>query len=410
MLASSRRLWLLAMALVLTPRLGWCDGKLMPPRDYTGSLEERAQEALIIFHSSQEKGGATEDLILKVGVVGSTRVFAWVIPFPSQPEIAKEDAALFREVFDYVEARRQQLHSGHEGKSKLEGAKPAAEPERVEVLSRKTVGSYDTAVVRENVAGALNEWLKKEGFQTLPDADEVIAFYRKKGYVFACMKVSDAEIAKDQPVDLHPLRFTFKPGGRDGIYYPMKMTGLQKDRFDVNLCVFYGAWLNDKLSKFGYVHRGFSLHYRDWDSPACKPNAGKAYSAPQEDPFLRDQASRLPTLTKLIQKLHPGERYYLTNIQAHGLLPKDVREWADDLWLFPYYVERGFVPFDARPGEPASGAWPHEPAKGAEAESPDATASGVSRPQRTLAVVVGASALLVVVGLAVHRVRRRVPR
>jgi hypothetical protein len=334
----------------------WADGKLFSPKDYKGSLEERAQEAILIFHASDTTGEATEDLILKIRLVGNPARFAWVIPFPQEPKIAKEDPKLFEELFGYVEARRASLHKHKAEGMKSAEAKAEARP-GVEVLSRQMVGSYDTAVVRENVAGALNRWLDAEGFQTLPDAEATVAFYRKKGYVFACVKVSAAELDKDKPVDSHPLRFTFKPGGRDGLFYPMKMTGLQKDPFDVNLYVFYGAWLNDEINQYGYTHRGFRLNYRDWDTRDCEPNAGKTWSAPESDPFLRPLASRVPLVTKLFQTLHPGERYYLTNIQAFGLKPDEVRQWADDLWLFPYYVNRRFVPFDARPGGPAAGAW-----------------------------------------------------
>jgi hypothetical protein len=39
------------------------------------------------------------------------------------------------------------------------------------------------------------------------------------------------------------------------------------------------------------------------------------------------------------------------------LKPADVREWKDDLWMFPYYTNRRFVPWDARPGEAGSAAW-----------------------------------------------------
>ncbi len=228
----------------------------------------------------------------------------------------------------------------------------------MEVLSRRTVGSYDVAVVRENQAGALNGWLEAEGYQSLPgDADDVIGFYRRKGYVFACVKVKDAGLGKDGTLDLHPLRFSFRTGGYDGIYFPMKMSGLQSEPFSVNLHVFYHAWINDRINRYGYVHRGFSLYYRDWDSERCEPNAGKTYSAPEHDPFLRDSAHLIPTVTKLFQKLHPGERYYLTNIQAHGLNPADVRQWADDLWLFPYYTRRSMVPYDAQPSGIAAAAW-----------------------------------------------------
>jgi hypothetical protein len=222
------------------------------------------------------------------------------------------------------------------------------------------VGSYDVAVVKENTPGKLNDWLEENGYQPLEDAEDVLSFYREKGYVYACIRVSDTALGQSQgqAVDLHPLRFTFLTGGRDGIYFPMKLTGLQSEPFDVNLYVFYRAWLNDDLNQFGYVHRGFHLYHRDWDTRECVANGGKAYSNPEADPYLRGYESWLKQTTTLMQKLHPGQKFYLTNIQAGGLKPEDVREWADDLWMFPYYTNTRFVPHDARPGEAASASWP----------------------------------------------------
>ena len=196
--------------------------------------------------------------------------------------------------------------------------------------------------------------MKNEGFQQLVDAGETIRFYREKGYVFACMKVADTALSKSGSVELHPLRFTFETGGRDGIYFPMKMTGLQKERFDVNLYVFYKAWLNDHLSGYGYEHRGFERRWRDYDSQQCKANAGKTWSAPQSDPYLKGYTDRILELTKFFQKRHPGARFYLTNIRARGLRPRDVREWDNDLWMFPYYTDPEMVPYDARKGGPAA--------------------------------------------------------
>ncbi|MCY3021007.1 MAG: DUF2330 domain-containing protein [Planctomycetota bacterium] len=362
----ARRVVLAAVALALTcaaPVLSRrtsvsADGRVMPPRDYNGSLEELAQEALIIFHDSDRPGGAVEDLILKISVqsTGEVRNFGWVVPFPQEPTVAKEDQALFKELFDYVAARTRPAFK-NSGRGGLEAGAPA-QADDVTVLSRKIVGTYDVAIVRENVAGSLDQWLAKEGFQTMGrDAEDVIGFYRRKGYVFACIKVSDTAMAEERTVDLHPLRFTFRTGGCDGIYFPMKMTGLQRQPFDVNLYVFYQAWLNDRISRHGYVHRGFSLKHRDWDTPQCQPNGGKAFSAPDTDVYLRGLAHRIPAVTKLFQTLHPGSRYYLTNIQARGLRPADVRQWADDLWLFPYYSDAAFVPVDARAGGVASAAY-----------------------------------------------------
>jgi hypothetical protein len=357
-----------ALALLLAAPSARGDGRVFRPRDYKGSLEERSQEAIIIFNTSEAEGGSSEDLILKIEVAGRADKFACVIPFPQEPKVEKEDGRLFRELFDYVEAR-EPLARRERVKSESKDTKKSDE-RPVEVLSRRDVGSYDVAVVRENEAGALNRWLAAEGFQPLPDdAEDVVGFYRRKGYVFACVKVKDATPGGDGTSPLHPLRFSFRTGGYDGIYFPMKLTGLQTEPFDVNLYVFFRYWINDDLSKHGYVHRGFHLRYRDWDSPRCEPNAGKSYSAPEGDPFLRSSAHLFPTVTTLFQKLHPGERYYLTNIRASGLKPADVRQWSDDLWLFPYNAREGWIPHDARPSGVASAAWPNDVYEGDEGES-----------------------------------------
>jgi hypothetical protein len=343
----------LLLALALSQELR-ADGKLVAPKTYKGSLEEKAQEAIIIFHEGDGEKSAVEDLILKVSAEGEVKSFGWVIPFPKEPKAAKEDAKLFEELFAYVAARHDQLRASMSKGPATGGVEGSV---GVEVLSRQTVGAFDVAVVREKQAGALNQWLEKEGFQTLVGADDIIGFYRDKGYVFACIKVTDAALSADKPVDLHPLRFSFQTGGRDGIYYPMRMTGLQKEALDINLYVFYRFWLNDDLNEFGYFHRGFSLNYRDWDTSKCVANGGKAYSDPKHDPFLKDLASKIPTVTRLLQKLHPGANYYLTNIQMEGAKPADIRGWSDDLWLFPYYVNKKFVPYDARSGGVAAKAW-----------------------------------------------------
>lgn len=371
------------------PSLAWADGKVVPPRNYKGSLEEKAQEAMIVFHGSDKPGEATQDLILKIRVEGDAGRFAWIVPFPNEPKITKEDPRLFKELFDYVEARKYRSSGAKNDSFGGDAEAPrSADRKAVEVLSRKIVGDFDVAVVRENEEGGLNPWLEKEGFQTLDDADDVLDFYREKKYVYACMKVSSEALTSERSIESHPLRFTFKTGGRDGVYFPMKMTSLQTEPFDVNLYVFYRYWINDKLSQFGYRHRGFSLRYRDWDTAKCVPNGGKAWSLPSEDPFLSGMSRRIPTLVKYFQKLHPGQRYYLTNIQVTRLKPADVREWPDDLWLFPYYTNRSMIPYDARPGGPASAAWPNLKVKRRSTTQVRASASRLGSAWRLIALAV----------------------
>ncbi|MGC4001614.1 MAG: DUF2330 domain-containing protein [Pirellulales bacterium] len=325
------------------------DGKLVRPRDYAGSLEERAQEAIIVFQEGDETRSAVEDLILKIAVKGNVREFAWIIPLPNVPNGSVESPALFHELFDYCETRRTSVK--HAGESKTE-AKTAKSVERgVTELKTQLVGDFRISTIREETPGALDDWLLANGYQSLgDDAADVLRFYREKRWCYACIRVSDAALAGDRPVDLRPLRLRFETGGRDGIVFPMKLTGLQTDPFDVNLYVFAQAWLNDDLNAFGYVHRGLTLKFRDFDGPNCVANAGKLYGRPAEDAYLRPYAPRLPETAKFFLANYPGERFYLTNLGIRNLDPRTARAWPDDLWLFPYYTSVGVIPFDARPG------------------------------------------------------------
>ena len=329
------------------------DGLVRPPAKYKGSLEERAQEAIIIFRAGDDKKSAVQDLILKIRVKGDPGHFAWIVPLPNAPKTGKEDPKLFEELHQYVQKRRYRAKP-RASKSAF-GNAGGLETEAVKVISRKTVGNFDVAVVQEQQRGSLNAWLTTEGYQPIEGGEDVIEWYRKKEYVFACVKVNEVKLAEGlTEADLHPLRFTFETGGRDGIYFPMRLTGLQKDPFDVNLYVFYGAWLNNDLNKHGFEHRGFRLVHRDWDTDRCKANAGKTWSNPKGDPYLKDLSATIPTVTRFFQKRHPGERFYLTNLQANGLKAGDVRDWTNDLWMFPFYVDRGFTPYDVRGGGPAA--------------------------------------------------------
>ena len=136
-------------AMVLSTRAPlWADGMVMRPATYAGSLEERAQEAIIIFNASPPKHEATEDLILKIRVEGAVSQFAWIVPFPNPPTVEKADEALFKELYDYVAFRNQPPRAA-KMKGKFAAAGGMGGGMGVEVLSREIVGSYDVAVVRE---------------------------------------------------------------------------------------------------------------------------------------------------------------------------------------------------------------------------------------------------------------------
>ena len=341
------------------------DGHVKGPIGYEGSLAERSQEAIIIFRESEEIGQAHEEMILKIAVAGQTDRFAWIVPFPHEPTVTPADGKLFKELYEYV---RYQLRRGEKvAKSKKGfggGGLGGAAAGGVDVLARKLVGSYDVATVRENEPGALNRWLVEEGYQQIENGDDVIGEYRQKGYVFCCIKVSDVHIVDDAETNLHPLRFSFRTGGRDGVYFPMKLTSLQQERFHVNLYVFTSRPLNDRHGPFGFERRGFTSSFSDsWKRrPLHSGGPGATVSrAPgrpdwsdaRRDPYLRDVADKIPTVTELFGESFPGERFIMTSVGARYIRPEDVRAWEGDLWLFPRFGSRRAIPLDFRPGGPA---------------------------------------------------------
>ena len=59
------------------------DGLVVKPRSYEGSLEERAQSAMIVFTPGTEEKSAVQELILKIRVENNTRRNI-IIPFLSR--------------------------------------------------------------------------------------------------------------------------------------------------------------------------------------------------------------------------------------------------------------------------------------------------------------------------------------
>ena len=83
------------------------------------------------------------------------------------------------------------------------------------------VGSYDVKVLRAVKADDLNAWLDENGFASLPAAaEETVADYISKGWVFAAIRLTRAESGLNAP---HPIKLVF-PAQQP--VYPLKLTSL----------------------------------------------------------------------------------------------------------------------------------------------------------------------------------------
>lgn len=126
----------------------------------------------------------------------------------------------------------------------------------VQILSRKTVGSYEVSVIRSAQATALVDWLDKEGTPLPPQAEPVVKSYLDEGWCFVAAKLRKSETEDLMP---HPLRIRFKT---EEPVYPMRLTGLVSDRLELDLlvigqqeasCSSLDLWRSMKVSYSGHA-------------------------------------------------------------------------------------------------------------------------------------------------------------
>jgi hypothetical protein len=104
----------------------------------------------------------------------------------------------------------------------------------VNVIERKRVGVYDTAVLSPRDGRALLEWLQTNGFAAPTNFLPAIQDYAKQGWLFVASKINLARSLKD-PAKPPPLALTFKT---ERPVYPLRLTGIGNDTCQIDLYVF----------------------------------------------------------------------------------------------------------------------------------------------------------------------------
>lgn len=206
---------IVALALSITPAKA--DGGIFyPPGYYTAETTQKA----FIYYSGQ-----TENLVIVSSFKGNAKDFAWIIPTPSLPTIDKAKTGLFNNLSEITHAAGA-LGPVYGVGFGLSGSLKSAP---VEVVSEKTVGNYDTAVLKATDENALAIWLSNHGYSFPKDKSANLKSYVDEGWYFAIAKirpelVSSTEVANQlSEGTLTPLRLTFQT---DKIIYPMKLTGI----------------------------------------------------------------------------------------------------------------------------------------------------------------------------------------
>lgn len=169
---------------------------------------EIAEESAIIVWEAATK---TQHFIRRASFKSEAADFGFLVPTPARPELAEGDDR----AFSYLEKLtappiRWVYSSPVPMSSKVRApAFKAAPPPPVVVLETKRVAGFDAAVLEARDAAALNQWLKKHGYQSSPDLVNWLDFYVK-----AKWKITAFKIAKDDKgnrlVATSAVRMSFK--------------------------------------------------------------------------------------------------------------------------------------------------------------------------------------------------------
>ncbi len=175
-------------------------------------LLKQTETEIILYHD-----GKNAHRVIHTSFEGKVpSEITWVLPFPSKPvsytesspELFVETHALFKDLYA----------SGGGTMQKGANSMQRAMPSTIRVHEQKVVGNYEITpleILRSDDGRDLNVWLKKHGFNTMPDALQK-PYLRKGAYFLAVRIKTGGEASRMKPLDIaypaknldFPVRFT----------------------------------------------------------------------------------------------------------------------------------------------------------------------------------------------------------
>jgi hypothetical protein len=207
-----------------------------PPPDGPPEIAQVAENVAFAF-DKDPSGNATVEAHIQILYTGPAETFSWVVPTLAQPTLEIGINTLFQQLEPETRPRFSARfvmegtckgfgNDSRGGCGLAEDAKSA--PTRggtggpttgggVEVLSRASVGPYETAVLRSDDATALKAWLAANAYFVSDDASRIIDTYVAERSFFVALRLQNGrEVQEIQPIVLKmagveacvPLRLT----------------------------------------------------------------------------------------------------------------------------------------------------------------------------------------------------------
>ena len=266
-----------ALALAVQPTEA-CGCGAYVPHDGDGFVTQ--EQALLSWD------GATEQIVMSLGVLGSSKEAAVIMPVPSRATVKLGDGKIFDQLRDLtkplvrIEKRSRGLTLGA-------GAAPPEAAVRVTLLDRQTLGPFDVSTLAATDAEALSTWLRDNGYAISPKLASALQAYVDKGWFYVAVRLQPGA-GEGLTGALDPLWITF---ASDTLVYPMRASANARSEQTVTLYVL-AAHRVQKTAQFGDTH----VPYADWVDPSA------ASAAPALVPFVTGKLF----LTKFQETIDPA--------------------------------------------------------------------------------------------------------
>jgi len=273
-----------AVAVYATPAYA-CGCGIYVPRD--GDANVTQERGLVRWD------GQREDIVMSLGVLGSSKEAAIILPIPARGDVRLADAKVFDELDELTKPRVREeiewvLNFGLGGNTAApEGVGAGAPP--VTVLSRQNVGPFDVANLAATDSDALKTWLEENGFQLDPGVVALMQPYVEENWTFVAVRLRPDQASQELTGDLAPLQIAFDT---DKLVYPMRASA-NADTSQSLLLYILADHRVDKANAFGASR----VSYADWLDPSVlSPDSG-----------LKDLVPRKFFLTKFIDTVNPKQ-------------------------------------------------------------------------------------------------------
>jgi hypothetical protein len=226
--------------------------------------------------------GQNEDIVMTLGVLGSSREAAVIFPVPTRAAVKLADGKVFDELRELTKPVEKTVYQFFP----MIGAGAPAPAGGVTVLERQTLGPFDVSTLAATDAGALGDWLSANGYNLSEEVVRALEPYIAQGWYYIAVRLSPGAGEGSLTGALDPLWITFP---YDRIVYPMRPSALARSSLTVFMYVLAEHRV-DKPVSFGYE----SVQYADWVEPAALENA----------PALQAFVPKKLFLTKIVETIH----------------------------------------------------------------------------------------------------------